>query len=109
MATGAFADRVVCHPGKSACPLQSTGASPSSQTESGKSFVTDEESRTLDLWQKIRTSLIDHNEYLIDYTTAFEVRIGEFRLYHTGDSGSGTEPKLNAAWGRPRAAYRAAC
>lgn len=50
---------------------------------------------------EIRTSLIDHNEYLIDYTTAFEVRIGEFRLYHTGDSGSGTEPKLNAAWGRP--------
>ena len=50
---------------------------------------------------EIRTSLIDHNSYLIDFTTAFEIKIGDFRLYHTGDSGSGTEPKLNTVWGRP--------
>ena len=50
---------------------------------------------------EVRTSLIDHNDYLIDYTTAFEIKTGEFRLYHTGDSGVGTEPKLNTVWGRP--------
>ena len=51
---------------------------------------------------EIRTSLIDHNDYLIDFTTAFEIRIGgKFILYHTGDSGRGTEPKLETAWGRP--------
>lgn len=50
---------------------------------------------------EIRTSLTDHNDYLIDFTTAFEIRIGGFRLYHTGDSGKGTEHKLCTAWGRP--------
>ena len=50
---------------------------------------------------EIRTSLIDHNDYLIDYTTAFEIRIGNFTLYHTGDSGRGTEAKLKTVWGRP--------
>ena len=50
---------------------------------------------------EIRTSLIDHNDYLIDFTTAFEIKIGQFRLYHTGDSGKGTEPKLDTVWGRP--------
>ncbi len=50
---------------------------------------------------EIRTSLIDHNDYLIDYTTAFEVKVGDFILYHTGDSGKGTEPKLVTKWGRP--------
>lgn len=50
---------------------------------------------------EIRTSLIDHNEHLIDFTTAFEIKIGDFILYHTGDSGRGTEPKLNTVWGRP--------
>ena len=50
---------------------------------------------------EIRTSLIDHNDYLIDFTTAFEIRIGNFLLYHTGDSGKGTEPKLNTIWGSP--------
>lgn len=50
---------------------------------------------------EIRTSLIDHNDYLIDFTTAFEIKIGEFRLYHTGDSGRGTEHKLETVWGRP--------
>ena len=50
---------------------------------------------------QLRTSLIDHNDYLIDFTTAFEIKIGDFLLYHTGDSGKGTEPKLVTAWGRP--------
>ena len=50
---------------------------------------------------EIRTSLIDHNDYLIDFTTAFEIRIGDFVLYHTGDSGRGTVPKLNTVWGSP--------
>ena len=50
---------------------------------------------------EIRTSLIDHNAYLIDFTTAFEIRIGDFVLYHTGDSGKGTENKLITKWGRP--------
>lgn len=50
---------------------------------------------------EIRTSLIDHNDYLIDFTTAFEIRVGDFTIYHTGDSGRGTEEKLVATWGRP--------
>ena len=50
---------------------------------------------------EIRTSLIDHNDYLIDFTTAFEIRVGNWILYHTGDSGKGTEPKLGTIWGRP--------
>ena len=50
---------------------------------------------------EIRTSLTDHNDYLIDFTTAFEIKIGDFILYHTGDSGRGTEPKLETVWGRP--------
>ena len=32
---------------------------------------------------------------------AFEIRIGNWLLYHTGDSGRGTEPKLVTPWGRP--------
>ena len=50
---------------------------------------------------QLRTSLIDHNDYLIDFTTAFEIKIGDFLLYHTGDSGKGTEHKLVTTWGRP--------
>ncbi len=50
---------------------------------------------------EIRTSLIDHNDYLIDFTTAFEIRVGNWLFYHTGDSGRGTEPKLETVWGRP--------
>ena len=34
---------------------------------------------------KIITGLCDHNNYLIDYTTPFEVQIGDFTLYHSGD------------------------
>ena len=50
---------------------------------------------------EIRTSLTDHNGYLVDFTTAFEIKAGGFVLYHTGDSGWGTEPKLSTKWGRP--------
>ena len=50
---------------------------------------------------EIRTSLTDHNDYLIDFTTAFEIKTGNFIIYHTGDSGRGTEPKLETVWGRP--------
>ena len=50
---------------------------------------------------EVRTSLIDHNDYLIGYTIAFEIRVGDFTIYHTGDSGWGTEPKLSTKWGRP--------
>lgn len=49
----------------------------------------------------IRTSLIDHNEYLLDYTTAFEIKVGNFTIYHTGDSGRGTVPKLHTVYKRP--------
>ena len=52
---------------------------------------------------EIRTSLIDHSDaaWGINFTMAFEIRIGNWLLYHTGDSGRGTEPKLVTPWGRP--------
>ena len=52
---------------------------------------------------EIRTSLIDHSDaaWGINFTMAFEIRIGNWLLYHTGDSGRGTEPKLATPWGRP--------
>ena len=34
---------------------------------------------------KVRTAYTDHNDYLIDYTTAFEITIGDFTIYHSGD------------------------
>ena len=34
---------------------------------------------------KIITGLCDHNSYLIDYTTPFEIQIGKFMLFHSGD------------------------
>ena len=48
---------------------------------------------------EIRTSLVDHNGYLIDFTTAFEMRIGNWLLYHSGDCGNAA--KLGTVWGRP--------
>ena len=50
---------------------------------------------------EIRTSLVDHNDILIDFTTAFEIRIGGRTLYHTGDCGFKSERKLHTVWGRP--------
>ena len=37
---------------------------------------------------KIMTGLCDHNSYLVDYTTPFEVQIGNFTLFHSGDCSS---------------------
>ena len=34
----------------------------------------------------IRTALSDHNGYLVDFTTTFEISVGDWTLYHTGDS-----------------------
>ena len=48
---------------------------------------------------EIRTSLVDHNGYLIDFTTAFEIRVGDWLLYHSGDCG--VSSKLRTTWGRP--------
>lgn len=47
----------------------------------------------------ISTSLVDHNKYLLDFTTAFEIRAGKWKLYHTGDCG--VADKLKTRWGRP--------
>jgi len=48
---------------------------------------------------EIRTSLCDHNQYLIDYTTAFEIRCGGWKMFHSGDCSS--YEKLNPIWGSP--------
>ena len=50
---------------------------------------------------EVRTSLVDHNSYLIDFTTAFNIRVGNWTMYHTGDCGNGSEGKLGTDWGRP--------
>lgn len=34
----------------------------------------------------IRTATSDHNPYLRDFTTTFEIAVGDWTLYHTGDS-----------------------
>ena len=34
---------------------------------------------------EIHTSLADHNGYLVDFTTVFEVRVGKYVILHTGD------------------------
>ena len=34
---------------------------------------------------EIKTGLCDHNGYLIDYTTTFEIKMGDFILFHSGD------------------------
>lgn len=50
----------------------------------------------------IRTFRVDHAkaEWGIDFTTAFEMAIGGFRLLHTGDCGV-ANGKLCVKWGRP--------
>lgn len=35
---------------------------------------------------KIRTFLSDHNPYLIDFTMGYEITIGDYVIFHTGDS-----------------------
>lgn len=50
----------------------------------------------------IRTFRVDHAKeaWGIDFTTAFEVKIGKFRLLHTGDCGVAND-KLLVEWGHP--------
>ena len=50
----------------------------------------------------VRTFRVDHAkaEWGIDFTTAFEIKIGDFRLLHTGDCRP-SNGKLCVKWGRP--------
>lgn len=34
----------------------------------------------------IRTSVTDHNDYLVGYTMPFEITVGDFTIFHSGDS-----------------------
>ena len=43
----------------------------------------------------VRTALSDHNEYLKNFTLTFEITVGNWTLYHTGDSSN--IAKLNPA------------
>ena len=42
---------------------------------------------------EVRTTLTDHNGYLVDFTTAFEIKVGDCVIYHSGDCSNVT--KLN--------------
>ena len=42
----------------------------------------------------IITGLCDHNNYLIDYTTTFEIHVGSFTLFHSGDCCDHTQLKV---------------
>ena len=44
---------------------------------------------------EIKTDLTDHNDYLIDFTSTFEISVGNFRLFHSGDCSN--VAKLNPA------------
>ena len=48
---------------------------------------------------EIRTSLTDHNDYLVDFTTAFEITVGGYTIYHTGDCSN--VKKLSPKLGSP--------
>ena len=51
---------------------------PAGYTRGGKTF-----------WFKdvtVKTSMSDHNKYLIDFTMPFEITVGDFRIFHSGDS-----------------------
>jgi len=48
---------------------------------------------------EIHTALTDHNPYLVDFTTTFEIRVGKWKLFHTGDCGNAK--KLKTIWGKP--------
>ena len=48
---------------------------------------------------EIRTTLTDHNNYLVDYTTAFEIKVGDWKMFHSGDCAN--VKKLNPIWGTP--------
>ena len=42
----------------------------------------------------VKTGLCDHNAYLADFTTFFEIHIGEFTLCHSGDCGNPAKLKF---------------
>jgi hypothetical protein len=42
----------------------------------------------------VKTGLCDHNAYLVDFTTFFEIHIGEFTLCHSGDCGNPAKLKF---------------
>ena len=42
----------------------------------------------------ISTALTNHNDYLVDFTTAFEITVGDFTIYHTGDCSTSRKVKL---------------
>ena len=42
----------------------------------------------------VTTSLTDHNDYLVDFTTAFEIAVGDFTIYHTGDCSTAKKIRL---------------
>lgn len=37
---------------------------------------------------RVRTTYLDHNSYLVDFTTAFEITVGDFVIFHSGDCGN---------------------
>ncbi|MCQ2393580.1 MAG: MBL fold metallo-hydrolase [Kiritimatiellae bacterium] len=50
--------------------------------------------RTLKLKDvEIRTALVDHSKTMIDFITSFEIHVGNWLIYHTGDAAD--EAKLN--------------
>ena len=54
------------------------GKSPGGYTRRAKTFALGD--------VRIRTGRSDHNSYLVDFTTTFEISVGDWTLYHTGDS-----------------------
>lgn len=42
----------------------------------------------------VSTALTDHNAYLVDFTTMFEITVGDFTIYHTGDCSTAKKFKL---------------
>jgi len=42
---------------------------------------------------RVRTSYVDHNAYLVDFTTAFEITVGDFVMFHSGDCASADKLK----------------
>lgn len=45
---------------------------------------------------EISTMLVDHNKRLVDFTTAYEIRIGDFTIFHSGDCSSHAKFKLKS-------------
>ena len=43
----------------------------------------------------VQTHVTSHNYYIQDFTTAFEITVGDFVIYHTGDSGFVHEMRPN--------------